>query len=282
VDFSHCSFGNNGYSGLVAEGTMNLISGNLFYRNGETADDDGAPAIDRSQLSVTGRKVKVQNNQFDAGQAGDPIDPDTLCLFIRGGESNKNTAINVGNNTFVDEAEQMVQLVNSGGPMNAVRIHHNEFVSGDSSNADNSQTLLRLVRRSGSGESLNDVRFVDNSVSGTFTDDLFTLGDQAEGIGEIVVERNSGIDNATDVRKLQSRETGATYNHDGSGDRVAGPATYTDSGFVYHNGVTESANTDQPEGNYPPGQTVFFTDTGDGSASGAYVVDDTGSPQGPI
>lgn len=85
-----------------------------------------------------------------------------------------------------------------------------------------------------------------------------------------------------DVRNISNPGEGDTAYHDGSGPGLAGPADYAGSNWRYHAGATESAAADTPQGTYAPGQVVYFTDSDDGSGTGTYIIDDSGTPQGPI
>jgi len=162
-----------------------------------------------------------------------------------------------------------------------IYINNNTFWSGKSATADNSKHLLEYVRRS--GDIVRDVRFTDNAVRGTFNDDKFTAKQDATAISELWIEGNHGIDNKTDLTNLQwTPAEGRQGTHDGSGVGMVGPAHYVGGQWLYESGVNVSANAEVPQETYPTGQTVYFTDSGDGSGDGTYIVDNSGTPQGPI
>ncbi|UBF23386.1 hypothetical protein HATV-3_gp36 [Haloarcula tailed virus 3] len=46
--------------------------------------------------------------------------------------------------------------------------------------------------------------------------------------------------------------------------------------------ATEAANAEEPQGAYNAGTMVEFTDTGDGSGDGLYIIDRNEAPQGPV
>jgi hypothetical protein len=75
---------------------------------------------------------------------------------------------------------------------------------------------------------------------------------------------------------------GMCLYHNGTGDGAAGPAVYDGSSWYYENGVSESADAEEPQETYVTGQIVYFTDSSDGSGTGTYIIDDSGNPQGPL
>lgn len=52
--------------------------------------------------------------------------------------------------------------------------------------------------------------------------------------------------------------------------------TVSGTPYIYNNQAQESANAEQPQGTYPPGTIVDFTDTGDGSGTGVYLLRNDG------
>jgi len=126
---------------------------------------------------------------------------------------------------------------------------------------------------------LEDVEITDD----TGDDTIRALQTDPEG-GDIPSVTVDGL--RTDIgrrwlRAMSSEYTTKRVRVDGfrevRSDGVRIPAD-TDCWYARDGHATESASADQPQGIYPNGTVVEFTDTGDGSGSGNYLV----TPDGPL
>jgi hypothetical protein len=261
--------GRNGWAGIHLSGTTNLLTGCQLYGNGEKANTK----FKSSQIAVRGPKTNVLNCQIDAGISPNDDSENSPCISIQ-----NCWGINLSHSYLLDQADSMLRLSDT---LEHIYVHSNVFWSGKSTTADDSNYWLEYIRRSDS--TITDVRIVNNAIRGNFNKGLIQLGDKANKLGEIWIENNYGIDNKTDLTALRwTPSEGTQGTHNGSGAGVQGPAHYINGEWVYENGTTESASADAPQGSYPVGQVVYFTDTSGGNATGTYIIDNIGNPQGPI
>jgi len=271
--------GRNGKTGIRIRSASNKLSFIHAYGNGESANSNRFA----SQILLGGRKTILTNSHIDAGLAG--LDSaDTHGVFVdplTTHDNSKSQQILITFNQFVDEADVMLWVNNaSANNIYGLNIFGNSFASADSGNTDvNANSGIKLVTRSAS--EFRNCLLAYNHFFGPFDNAPLDCGGNASG-DEIPRINNTGIDDRQDVTQIRSPSDGLVVTHDGSGTGLPGTATRTGSQWLYQGGVTEATNAETPQGDYPSGQTVYFTDTGDDSGSGTYLIDDSGSPQGPL
>jgi hypothetical protein len=229
------------------------IEGNVII------DDQSTPTtFNTAAITVQGPKgtVNVRGNTLVAWDADGNEDYAIWC-WQDGGAGRAN----VTNNTTWGDFERHITIDCDGNYSN--------------------NALLAQDKTSNAGFRLRDEfkngRIADNDYEGNV---MMTLDAGADPDEFIITNNRPRIE--IDLTGFTSVVSGSQANHDGSGVGLAGPARHDGSNWFYEAGVTESANAETPQGSYQSGQIVYFTDSGDGSGDGTYIIDDSQNPQGPV
>ena len=258
--------GNYSITGVVARGSFrNLVNIQADVRNIAIAGNTGQTT---SRLDRSG--IVLKNPRNDQGTV---VSNNSLHNFARNGiEISVVDDFAVTGNVVRDCGGDGIHATGSHGTITANYVHG---VGGDGVYSSSGATIVAgnvAVQAGENGYNLQPVEF-DSALVGNLSR---SSNQNGSGSDEFHVA-DSGV--LVTGNKVSARNGTHSFDDTGGNNEFWGNMGPTD-GRLYSvpettlvNGeILESANAESPQGSYPPGTTVRFTDTGDDSGTGTYLV----------
>jgi hypothetical protein len=221
-----------------------VISNNVMETNRSGWKMNRTDQPKNYHIAVIGNAIKGFNN--NNGRAGIVLSAD-ISSGVKGAVVAGNTIQNANGRGIADGGEN--------GSIVVGNIVHNPSGDGIKTGSHHKACVGNLVSSPG-GDGI--------TVSGGGN---LAAGNHVDGAGGNGIVFPSGVANrSVALGNFVERSSGSNYS-----------IPSNDPSHIVENEAAETANAEEPQGSYPPGTFVRFTDSGDGSGTGTYLAARDGS-----